>query len=194
MRIRWPILAAPRLPSSSRRARPPGSRRWGCHPKYRRAIRRVSTRPSGRSSAVFRFPARPAEAPPRRYSDRPSRTALDGFHITVPQAHALEKAGMRRATCDLRHAIFICRDEAANIFRGTRSCPAKAAPHRQLVDVLVPRNEPVERGLVPDEQPDQQHRGETDGQSGHVDCRIQPVAREVTQGGGEVVPEHGDSV
>ncbi len=59
------------------------------------------------------------------------------------------------------------------------------------VDVLIARDEPLEAVFVSDIKSDHDRRGEADGEAEDGDPRVEPVAAEVAEGGGEVVAQHG---
>ncbi len=61
----------------------------------------------------------------------------------------------------------------------------------EAVDLLVAGNELLEAIFVAQIEPDQDRRGEADGQAGDGDGRVDPVAREVPQRGRDVVLQHG---
>jgi hypothetical protein len=64
----------------------------------------------------------------------------------------------------------------------------------QPVDVLIAGDEPLEAIFVADVEPDQNRCGETRGQSEDGDAGIKPVAREIAEGGDEVIAQHVQSV
>ncbi len=125
----------------------------------------------------------------------PVKTPLERFDVPVTEAHGLRKAAEPRHPVDLRQIeLQLHRHPRAHVLGRELFIAGQPQAHRELVDVLVPGNEMIERRLVTNEQSDQKRRREADGQSDDVDRRVQTVAGQVSQSGGEVVSEHDASV
>ncbi len=129
------------------------------------------------------------------------------------QAHHLEEiridpgdrfVGGRLADPDLGVAhiqprdVFYFREVQLQEVRGGRGgdidMPGLLARQQQLqlqpVDALMVGHEAIEADLVAQVEPDQDRRSEADAEPQDGDAGIEPVARQVAKGGGEVVAEH----
>ena len=61
----------------------------------------------------------------------------------------------------------------------------------QQIDVVITREEPVIAQLIAHVERDQQRRGESQRKPEEIDCRMDPIAKQVTECGCEVISHHG---